>query len=55
MDTNVDEDTFRSMLDIVHSEGEVHGGERALIHRVFDLDDIPVKDLMTPKRKSICA
>ncbi len=48
---NLDEDTFRSMLDITHSEGEVEGSEREFIHRVLELDDIQVRELMTRREK----
>lgn len=45
----LDEETFRSMLEMGHSEGEVQDSERRFIHRVLDLDDLQVQQLMTKK------
>jgi putative hemolysin len=47
--THLDEETFRSMLELGHSEGEIHAHEKDLIHRVLELDDQQVHQLMTPK------
>ena len=43
------EDEFRSLVDAGHKEGILETGQRDLIHRVFDLADTPVSDIMTPR------
>jgi putative hemolysin len=45
----IDEDIFRSMVDIGSREGTVEPGERDLIHRAFHLDDISISDIMIPR------
>lgn len=43
------EDEFRSLVDAGHKEGILDTGQRDLIHRVFELADTPVADIMTPR------
>jgi putative hemolysin len=50
----IDEDIFRSMVDIGSREGTIEPDERDLIHRAFHLDDISISDIMIP-RESIAA
>jgi putative hemolysin len=45
----IDEDLFRSMVDIGSREGTVEPGERDLIHKAFHLDDIAIADIMIPR------
>jgi putative hemolysin len=45
---------FRSLVDIGHQEGILDAGQRDLIHRVFDLGDTPVSDIMTPRVDMLC-
>jgi putative hemolysin len=51
---SIDEDIFRTMVDIGSREGTVEPGERDLIHRTFRLDDISISQIMVP-RDSIIA
>ncbi len=43
------EEEFRSLVDAGHHEGILDAGQRDLIHRVFELADTPVSDIMTPR------
>jgi len=45
---NIDEDIFRSMVDVGSREGTIEPGERDLIHRAFHLDDIYISHVMIP-------
>jgi putative hemolysin len=45
---------FRSLVDAGHEEGIIDAGQRDLIHRVFDLADTPVEDIMTPRVDMFC-
>jgi CBS domain containing-hemolysin-like protein len=45
---------FRSLVDAGHDEGIIDAGQRDLIHRVFDLADTPVADIMTPRVDMFC-
>jgi putative hemolysin len=40
---------FRSLVDAGHQEGILNAGQRDLIHRVFELADTHVSDIMTPR------
>jgi putative hemolysin len=51
---NIDEDIFRSMVDVGSREGTIEPGERDLIHRAFRLDDIYISHIMI-QRDSIVA
>ena len=46
---DIDEDIFRSMVDIGSKEGTVEPGERDLINRAFRLDDIRISHIMTSR------
>ena len=48
------EDEFRSLVDAGHKEGILESGQRDLIHRVFELADTPVADIMTPRVDMFC-
>lgn len=48
------EDEFRSLVDAGHKEGILDTGQRDLIHRVFELADTPVADIMTPRVDMFC-
>jgi putative hemolysin len=50
---NIDEDIFRSMVDIGSREGTIEPGERDLIHRAFRLDDIYISQIMIPRDRII--
>jgi CBS domain containing-hemolysin-like protein len=45
---------FRSLVDAGHKEGILDSGQRDLIHRVFELADTPVEDIMTPRVDMFC-
>ena len=47
--TDLDEDTFKSMIDIGSRHGTIEPSERDLIHKVFHLDDIEISRIMTSK------
>lgn len=40
---------FKALVDLGEAEGVLHKEEAELIHRVFDLGDLPVSRLMTPR------
>ncbi len=46
---NIDEDIFKSMIEIGSREGTIEPGERDLIHRTFHLDDIKISQIMTSR------
>jgi putative hemolysin len=48
------EEEFRSLVDAGHEEGIIDASQRDLIHRVFDLADTPVEDIMTPRVDMFC-
>ena len=50
---DIDEDTFKSMVDMGSRHGNIEPSERDLIHRVFRLDDIEISRIMTPEDKII--
>ncbi len=47
----MDEGVFRSLVDAGLEEGVLNIQEQRLIHNVFNLDDVLVSKLMTPKEK----
>jgi putative hemolysin len=53
-DNAVMEEEFRSLVDAGHEEGIIDAGQRDLIHRVFDLADTTVEDIMTPRVDMFC-
>jgi putative hemolysin len=48
---HIDEDMFKSIVDIGRKEGIIEPGERDLIYRVFRLDDIALSQIMTPREE----
>lgn len=50
---NIDEDIFKSMVDIGSRQGTIEPGERDLIHRTFHLDDLSISQIMTPREKIV--
>ena len=50
---DIDEETFKSMVDTGSRHGNIEPSERDLIHRVFHLDDIEISRIMTPEDKII--
>ncbi len=48
------EQEFRTLLDAGEREGAIESGQRDLIHRVFDLGDKPVEDVMVPRVDMFC-
>jgi CBS domain containing-hemolysin-like protein len=53
-ENSVMEEQFRSLVDAGHEEGIIDASQRDLIHRVFDLADTPVEDIMTPRVDMFC-
>jgi putative hemolysin len=49
----IDEDIFRSMVDVGSREGIIEPGERELIHRALHLDDIYISRIMTPRDRIV--
>jgi putative hemolysin len=49
----IDEEIFRSMVDVGSREGTIEPGERELIHRALHLDDIYVSNIMTPRDRIV--
>lgn len=49
----IDEEIFRSMVDVGSREGTIEPGERELIHRALHLDDIYVSSIMTPRDRIV--
>lgn len=47
-DSSIDENEFRTLVDVGAAEGVVEEGERALIHNVLDFGDLTVADVMKP-------
>jgi len=48
------EDEFRTLIDVGQKEGALEESQRALIHRVFDLADKPVSEVMVPRVDIFC-
>ncbi|WP_070119569.1 hemolysin family protein [Bacillus marinisedimentorum] len=46
---SVTEEEIKVMLDISEEEGVIDRGERELIHRSMDFDDILVREILTPR------
>jgi putative hemolysin len=43
------ESEFRTLIDVGLEEGVLNRSQRDLIHRIFELGDTPVADIMTPR------
>ena len=48
------EDEFITLVDVGHEEGALEETERDLIHKVFELADTEVADVMTPRVDMFC-
>jgi CBS domain containing-hemolysin-like protein len=48
------EDEFKTLVDTGEQEGAIEASERVLIHRVFELGDTPVSDVMVPRVDMFC-
>jgi len=48
------EEELRTLVDVGHSEGVVERGEREMIHKVFELEDTPVRSVMVPRTDMFC-
>ena len=51
---SVMEEDFRTLIDAGHQEGAIAEAEKELIHRVFELADTKVADIMTPRVDMFC-
>lgn len=51
---SVMEGEFRTLIDVGHEEGIIDKNQRDLIHRVFDLEDTEVGEIMTPRVDMFC-
>ncbi len=45
----ITEDELKSIVQMGEEEGAINESERSMIHRIFEFDDIPVSEVMTPK------
>jgi magnesium and cobalt exporter, CNNM family len=48
------EDEFKTLVDVYQKEGGLDEAQRDLIHRVFDLTDKPVSEIMIPRVEMFC-
>jgi putative hemolysin len=48
------EDEFITLVDVGHEEGALEESERDLIHKVFELADTDMDDVMTPRVDMFC-
>lgn len=48
------EQEFRTLIDVGEKEGAIESAQRDLIHRVFDLGDKPVVEVMVPRVDMFC-
>jgi CBS domain containing-hemolysin-like protein len=48
------EEELRTLVDVGASEGVVERGEREMIHKVFELEDTPVRSVMVPRTDMFC-
>jgi len=48
------ESEFRTLIDVGLEEGVLEKSQRDLIHRIFELGDTPVADIMTPRVDMFC-
>ena len=48
------EEELRTLVDVGAREGVVEGGEREMIHRVFELEDTLVREVMVPRPDMFC-
>jgi CBS domain containing-hemolysin-like protein len=50
----VSEEELRTLVDVGAREGVVERGEREMIHRVFELEDTSVREVMVPRPDMFC-
>jgi putative hemolysin len=48
------EEELRTLVDVGTSEGVVERAEREMIHKVFELEDTPVRSVMVPRTDMFC-
>ena len=48
------EEELRTLVDVGAKEGVVERGEREMIHKVFELEDTPVRTVMVPRPDMFC-
>jgi putative hemolysin len=48
------EEEFMTLIDVGHREGALEEAQRDMIHRVFELSDKPVADVMIPRVDMFC-
>lgn len=48
------EDEFKVLIDVYQKEGGLEEAQRDLIHKVFDLADKPVSEIMIPRVEMFC-
>jgi CBS domain containing-hemolysin-like protein len=48
------EDEFKALVDAGHQEGALEAAQKDLIHRVFELADTKVSDIMVPRVDMFC-
>ncbi|MBW2599374.1 MAG: DUF21 domain-containing protein, partial [Deltaproteobacteria bacterium] len=48
------EDEFKALVDAGHQEGALEESQKDLIHRVFELADTKVSDMMIPRVDMVC-
>jgi len=49
----ITEDELKSIVQMGEDEGAIKEMEKSMIHRIFDFDDIPVAEVMTPKAEVV--
>ncbi|PYM92767.1 MAG: HlyC/CorC family transporter [Candidatus Rokuibacteriota bacterium] len=54
VDPMLSEEELRTLVDVGASEGVVAREEREMIHKVFELEDTPVRSVMVPRTDMIC-
>src|SRR5215470_6737210 len=52
--TELSEEELRTLVDVGTREGIVEREEREMIHKVFELEDTPVRSLMVPRTDMFC-
>jgi magnesium and cobalt exporter, CNNM family len=52
--SELSEEELRTLVDVGASEGVVERGEREMIHKVFELEDTPVRAIMVPRTDMFC-
>lgn len=52
--SSLTEDEFKTLVDTGEQEGALEASQRSLIHRVFELGDKPVSEVMVPRVDMFC-